>query len=182
MHQQLANPPKYTWSHSVCNFSSGLGVLNEDQLLKSASFGESDSVCAYREDLCPPGFIWSPKITDFLCKPRNDPASIWRETCLTSQLSLHANLLMDFSHRLFGHEKRSSSTCSGLQKTSEKTSAAPGQVWKQMQGFALAFEHSRALLQQVRSQGPPCSQDLNQTTCEMAATSWFYILFLNRII
>jgi len=38
VHQQLENPFKYTWSDSVCNFASGLGALNEDQLLKSASF------------------------------------------------------------------------------------------------------------------------------------------------
>lgn len=42
MHQELETSHKYTWSHSVCNFSSALGVLNEDQLLKSVSFGGSD--------------------------------------------------------------------------------------------------------------------------------------------
>lgn len=159
------------WSHSVCNFSSGLGVLNEDQLLKSASFGESD----FTEET----FVLQVFYEAMKQSSKHLPH--------IPNCSLHVNLLMDFSPRLFGHEKRSSPTCSGLQKTSEKTSAAPAQVWKQIQGFTLAFEHSRALLQQVRSQGPPCSRDLKQTTCEMATTSWFYILFyfilyLNRTI
>lgn len=108
----------------------------------------------------------APKIADFLHKPQNNPANIWRDSPHIPNCSLHANLPIYFSHRLLGHEKRSSS-CSGLQKTF----ATPAQVWKQIQGFAIAFEHSGDLLQQVRSRGPRCSQDLNQTTCEMATTS-----------
>lgn len=78
MHQQLKNLPRYTWSHSACNFSSGLGVLNEDQLLKSASFGESDFIerTFVLQVLCE-----ASKIAAFLCQPQNNPSSI----CLTSQ-------------------------------------------------------------------------------------------------
>jgi len=57
----------------------------------------------------------APKIADFLHKPQNNPASIWRDLPHIPDRSLHANLPIYFSHRLLGHEKRSS-FCSGLQK------------------------------------------------------------------
>lgn len=173
VHQQVETPPKDMWSHSVCNFSSALGVLNEDQL---ASFGESDFT---EETFVLQGLSEAPKIADFVCEPQNNPVSM----CLTSQTAPSMQICRwIFPTDCLVMERDLPPTCSGLQKTSEKTSAAPAQVWKQIQGFALAFEHSRALLQQVGSQGPPCSQDLNHTTCEMETTSSFYILFLNRRI
>lgn len=173
VHQQLENPRKYTWSDSVCNFSSGLGVLNEDQLLKSASFGGIWLCLRLQRGPLSSRFYIKPQRLQTFCISHKTIQQASGETCLTSQTVP----FMQIYQYIFPTDclvmKRD------LPKVAQgfKTLATPAQVWKQIQGFAIAFEHSRDLLQQVRSQGPHCSQDLNQTTCEMATTFYFFILF-----
>lgn len=85
VHQQLENALKYTWSDSVCNFSSGLGVLNEDQLLKSASFGGIWlRLCLQRGPLSSRFYIKPQRLQTF-CISHKTIQQTSGETRLTSQ-------------------------------------------------------------------------------------------------
>lgn len=85
VHQQLENLLKYTWSDSVCNFSSGLGVLNEDQLLKSASFGGIWLCLHLQRGPLSSRFYIKPQRLQTFCISHKTIQQASGETCLTSQ-------------------------------------------------------------------------------------------------
>lgn len=85
VHQQLENPLKYTWSDSVCNFSSGLGVLNEDQLLKSPSFREIWLYLRFQRRPLSSWFYIKPQRLLTLCVSHKTIQQASGETCFTSQ-------------------------------------------------------------------------------------------------